>query len=114
MGKGAGGTYRVDAAKELPQPILCVRIIQFRTATAAAREKGETKASEVAKSMPTGVAKRSHHRDLQIRQLQSKVVLFLDLRIAPAPGTIEFCHQKSCRFLSDLVDPVFIAVQCQE
>ena len=43
-----------------------------------------------------------------------KRMLFKNLRIAPASGTVKFGHQRRRIFHADLVDPVFITIQRQQ
>ena len=47
-------------------------------------------------------------------ELLGEGVLFEQLRIAPASGTIELQHQCAVRGRTDLVDPVFIGVEGEQ
>ena len=48
------------------------------------------------------------------RQLRGERVLLLDLRVAPAPGTIDLEHHRAAVVAADAIDAVLIAVQGEQ
>jgi hypothetical protein len=59
------------------------------------------------------VPHRGHDRQLGQGQFIEKVMFFLDLLTAPAPGPVEFDDNRFGGLNADLIDPVFVTVEGQ-
>jgi len=57
------------------------------------------------------VRKRRHDRDLARREFRDERMLFVDLRVAPAPGPVEFDDDGRRIVAPDLVDAVLVAAE---
>jgi hypothetical protein len=76
-------------------------------------EQGKSKAFVPEQRFPVD-AHGCDQRNLRVRQFLRKIVLFLNLRIAPAARTVEL-GDNGVRILdADLVDAVLVAVQRQQ
>ena len=55
-----------------------------------------------------------HHGHFRLLKLSGKGVLFKDLRVRPAAGSVELDHDRIAGLQEDLVNPVFVGVELQQ
>ena len=94
MCKGSLGPHAVDAGQKAADPFQDFTVVQFGWAATAARADAETKVAEVVQSVwPCGELalqrQWADHRNFRGHQLGGKRMLFQNLGIAPAPGSVE-------------------------
>ena len=112
MRECAAPTDRVNAAEKAPHPFQYLGVVEFGCASAAARTQAESIAGEFVQGLAADGEWRDH-RDFALRQFQGEGVFLENLRIAPAPRTIELGNDGFILFNADLVDPVFVTVERQ-
>ena len=110
QGKALLGADVVQAREVASDPFQHLGVVQFGRAPAAAWADAEGKAIGVVQA-GTLQLQGCDDADLGAGQGGSKVMLLLDLGVAPAPGTVELGHHRAAVFELHLVDPVLVRGQ---
>jgi hypothetical protein len=105
-------TDRVHASNQAPCPFALCGSVQLRPVAALARVQGKTETTGMQQCAAIQL-QRGYNRQLLLSQLKGEGMLFQYGFIAPASWPVKFCNQRFTILDADLVNTVFITVQCQ-
>src|SRR5690606_33911335 len=109
MHEWARHTQRMNAPEHTPEAEQRVEIIEIGRMPALARIERKTKTGELTQGFFLFIAQGRDDGDFQLQQGAGKVVLFLNLCVAPAFGAVELGDQRTLTFYADLINPVFVS-----
>ena len=112
--EAATATDRMQTRKHAPECAQGVQVVQLGCATAAAREQCDRKFTDVMQTRFRVLAERRDHRQTLAHEIETELMLFADLRIAPAQRSIELRDQRLAIFDADLIDTILITVQREQ
>ena len=90
------------------------RGLEIRPAAPAARVNGKQEAIALMQGFAGAVRYRCDTRNFLFRQFQGKCVLLENRGAWPAAGAVKFCDHGLLVLDTNLVNTVFVAVQCQQ
>ncbi|MNN58151.1 hypothetical protein D3C81_1731830 [compost metagenome] len=99
----------MHATQVTSDPLHLIDIIRLKLAPTQARENSK-EISLMREQRLVIKLNRCGDRDVVIHQIESELVLFLNLLRRPALGTIEFDDKALAILVLELIDAVFIAV----